>query len=365
MIAAWQQNPLVADLVVKPKEAYAEDTRQKATHARSNSTVNYNTSGDGGSEADGNGRFVVKETSAPEAAFRRIENIVDDLERAGSESFCRHIKKLSRILHSDEFARITDELIARVKFNEWLESCEATENGMVGSAQLNWPEDHLEELGMTAALIDYFADDPNRAMYFSHTFFFQDGKITPELQHMTAQIIVPFARDYIDHISEQTGFTEAAHQPQLDASAVRKVFIVHGHDETAKQTVARFCEKIGFEVVILHEQPSRGRTIIEKIEDHHDVGFAIIILTPDDVGGKPECNPSPRARQNVVLELGYFLGRLGRSKVMALKKGEIEVPSDFDGVVYQDYDDHGAWKQALGRELKAAGFDIDGNLIMG
>jgi len=73
--------------------------------------------------------------------------------------------------------------------------------------------------------------------------------------------------------------------------------------------------------------------------------------------------PAPRARQNVVLELGYFVGRLGRTHVCALKRGEVEIPSDFDGVVYVDFDSPGAWKQALGREL-AAEFEIDWNKVM-
>ncbi|MGQ3314402.1 TIR domain-containing protein, partial [Reyranella sp.] len=116
--------------------------------------------------------------------------------------------------------------------------------------------------------------------------------------------------------------------------------------------------------IILHEQANQGRTIIEKIEAHGDVGFAVILLTPDDVGAVKGGEPLPRARQNVLLELGYFVGRLGRSRVCALKRGDIEVPSDFGGVVYEPFDAGGSWKQALSRELEAAGFDIDWNVAM-
>ena len=73
---------------------------------------------------------------------------------------------------------------------------------------------------------------------------------------------------------------------------------------------------------------------------------------------------APRARQNVVLELGYFIGRLGRDRVCALKRDDIEMPSDFGGVVYETFDSGGGWKQALGRELQAAGFDIDWYIVM-
>lgn len=123
--------------------------------------------------------------------------------------------------------------------------------------------------------------------------------------------------------------------------------------------MARFLERLGFDPIILHEQANQGRTIIEKVEAHGDVGFVVVLLTPDDEGCAIRGIPQPRARQNVLLELGYFIGRLGRNRVCALKRGELEVPSDFGGVVYQPFDVLGGWKLALGRELHAAGFDID------
>lgn len=147
--------------------------------------------------------------------------------------------------------------------------------------------------------------------------------------------------------------------PKLNQAASTKVFIVHGHSETARETVARFVQQMGFEPVILHQQHNGGRTIIEKIEHHGDVGFAVVLLTPDDVGGVSEAELAPRARQNVILELGYFIGRLGRNKVCALKSGELEIPSDYHGVVYQVLDAAGGWKLSLARELQSAGYEID------
>ena len=142
-----------------------------------------------------------------------------------------------------------------------------------------------------------------------------------------------------------------------------KVFVVHGRDESVRETVARFLENLDLEPAILHEQPSKGRTIIEKFEDHSDVGFAVVLLTPDDVGtiGDSPDDLKPRARQNVVFELGYFAGALGREKVCALVKGDIEKPSDYDGVVYIPLDNGDRWQMKLVKELKAAGFDVDAN----
>jgi len=115
----------------------------------------------------------------------------------------------------------------------------------------------------------------------------------------------------------------------------RRVFVVHGHDDGSRETVARFLEKLGFEAVILHEQANQGRTVIETVEAYGDVGFAVVLLTPDDEGCVRGEAPEPRARQNVILELGYFIGRLGRGKVCALKRGALEIPSDYAGVVYE------------------------------
>jgi len=146
----------------------------------------------------------------------------------------------------------------------------------------------------------------------------------------------------------------------------RKVFVVHGHDEAAKQSVARYLEKLELEAIILHEEPNKGRTLIEKFEEHSDVGFAVVLLTPDDVG-YPKDDPKkamPRARQNVIFELGYFVGHLKRSRVCALHRPGVEILSDYEGVVYIPFDEGGAWQLLLAREIKAAGMDINLNLAI-
>jgi len=115
---------------------------------------------------------------------------------------------------------------------------------------------------------------------------------------------------------------------RTEVVASTKVFIIHGRDDGCKETVARFVEKLGLDPVILHEQANKGMTLIEKFEHHAEVGFAIALLTPDDVGGLADDseNLKPRARQNVVLELGYFMGILGRQRVCALTRGDVEIP---------------------------------------
>ena len=154
----------------------------------------------------------------------------------------------------------------------------------------------------------------------------------------------------------------------LPSSASDEVFIVHGRADGPREAVARFVERFGLKPIILHEQASEGRTIIEKIERHSGVGYAVVLLTGDDRGGLAGAEPGgyqSRARQNVVLELGYFLGKLGRRHVCVLHEPGVEIPSDYDGVVYVPLDSGGAWRLRLAREMKATAFkDIDLNRAM-
>lgn len=146
--------------------------------------------------------------------------------------------------------------------------------------------------------------------------------------------------------------------------SANKVFIVHGHDEAAKETVARFLERLHLTVIILHEQPNRGKTIIEKFEEHSDVPFAVVLLTPDDKGYAVRLGGDEhhRARQNVVFELGYFMGKLGRGRVCALHKSSLELPSDYSGILYIPME--GSWKFELAKELKQVFPDIDMNGVI-
>ena len=148
---------------------------------------------------------------------------------------------------------------------------------------------------------------------------------------------------------------------QIELPQNNKVFIVHGHDDAARESVARFFKKLGLTAVILHEQANSSLTVSEKLERNSDVKFAVVLLTPDDLGCKKEDskNLALRARQNVLIELGYFVGKLGRSNVCSSRVGETEIPSDFNGVVYTDYDKSGGWKLKLVQELITAKFSIN------
>jgi predicted nucleotide-binding protein len=145
----------------------------------------------------------------------------------------------------------------------------------------------------------------------------------------------------------------------------RKVFIVHGHNTEIKTEVCNTLYKLKLKPIVLHEQANLGKTIIEKFEANgNDVGFAIILLTADDLGRLKSLNETEnryRARQNVVFEMGYFMARLSRSHVFILREDGIEEPSDLSGIIYNKISEN--WKEKLVQELKACDYDVDANVL--
>jgi len=144
----------------------------------------------------------------------------------------------------------------------------------------------------------------------------------------------------------------------------KNIFIVHGHDAALKESVARFITKLNLNPIILSEQANKGSTLFEKFIKNSDVSYAIVLLTPDDKGAKKDAIEFKfRARQNVIFELGYFIGKLGKERVCALYNENVECPSDFHAVVYIPIDQNNGWQLAVARELKSVGLEIDFNLI--
>lgn len=154
----------------------------------------------------------------------------------------------------------------------------------------------------------------------------------------------------------------------------REIFISHGKDQKPLNELKKILIELGLTPVVLSEQPSGGRTIIEKLENYSDVGYAFVIITPDDLGGVTELGSAwsrparlrkflktayTRPRMNVVLEFGFFIGKLGRSRVTCLLKKPVEQPSDMQGIVYLNFREPlDEIKEEILKELKAAGYEI-------
>lgn len=166
--------------------------------------------------------------------------------------------------------------------------------------------------------------------------------------------------------SKKTKSSSGGPTKAIQKSSAR-VFIVHGHDHALKSDLEVFCREIGLEPIVLHRQADEGLTVIEKFEQHADVQYAFVLLTPDDIGyavseaNKDEKDRSVelRARQNVIFEFGYFAGRLGRSKVCCVYKKGVRLPSDLGGLIYKEVassiEEIG---YAIIRELRAAGMKV-------
>lgn len=177
--------------------------------------------------------------------------------------------------------------------------------------------------------------------------------LTNEGQDITREILEEVTALNVATVQADTHFTNKAE------SYSNRVFIVHGHDHKAVEQAELLLHRCGLVPVILKDAPSGGRTVIEKFEAHSNVGAAIVLLTPDDMGGKDASQLTPRARQNVIWEWGYLVRQLGRSKVICIYKGGIEIPSDLNGLVtIHIVGDLHEKTDEIKRELRAAGFAI-------
>jgi len=206
----------------------------------------------------------------------------------------------------------------------------------------------------------------NKLLYletlYEKEFIIQDNEpsrapdITNEFKNWVSKKIIELKIQQI----ENTSFNNIQNKSEIG----KNVFIVHGHNNEIKLNVARTIEQLGLVPIILHERPNEGKTVIEKFEMHSDVGFAIVLINDDDLGkSKSELELKSRARQNVILELGYFIGKLGRGRVCPLYSIGVELPSDIQGLMYIELDKSDMWKYKLAKELKSVGYEIDTNKI--
>jgi len=228
-------------------------------------------------------------------------------------------------------------------------------------------EEHLSKLRNRGEMIlrcMYGTDSIYYTQFVSRTFQEEAPELSPEEQPESWEAdqreTINMLEAMLEEIDLDVGEREDASENKVILRSDR-VFIVHGHDEGMRESVARVLTQLGLKPVILHEQLERGRTIIEKFFDYSDVGFAVVLLSADDMGYAKSNDPDtaqPRARQNVILELGFFLGRLGRENVVVLYKDDIEIPSDYSGLLYTPYDSGGAWPYKLTRELEERGYSV-------
>lgn len=306
--------------------------------------------------------------------FKQMNNALLDLQASQYQTYQRPLKALARLLQNPDLAEINAELTVGLDLDKFL-GAQTPRGGLVGSDTLDWPDDPNETLGLTLLLILRFAEEPQMLLTFGHHYFHSGSKLSAAIHSVVGQLLIPFLRDYKSYVESKhdSGVrlvllaSTNSREARLTGLGSNKVFIVHGHDDGARHGLARFLERLGLEPVVLQELPNQGRTIIEKYEQiASEVAFAVVLLTPDDVGASQTATEqNHRARQNVIFELGYFAGHLGRGKVCLLRKGNVEIPSDLYGVLYIDLDPSEGWKAKLVTEMKAAKLDFDPSRMWG
>lgn len=287
---------------------------------------------------------MAKRNQPPPEAPRQNTSLL--VPRAEAEGKIRERIRLGQEIQSTRFERESQFEEAKAK-------------------RIKWDEYNLE-------LLNRLFNPDTIAKEYNDVSVYGVLRVNPTAQQRIESFVSGFQRkltalesiiERLDLIPEMPSRQAEAPTTRSDAAG-KTVFIVHGHDDAAKNSVARFVERFGLEAVILHEQPNKGLTIIEKFEKNASgAGFAIVLLTGDDIGASKDTPETvkPRARQNVILELGYFCGSLGRSKVCVLYKEGVEIPSDYLGVIYTPLDEAGGWHLKLAKEMKEAGLQIDLN----
>ena len=254
----------------------------------------------------------------------------------------------------------SDLLSARNFISEWGHTkiddflLEAGVDGLVAGREVGSRRDRAN------AIVKFAFDNPTAitAEKFLFSLFIINQTISAT-KNITAEVINN--GDPASGIDSTLTFSEVYNKKTDETSrkSPNRVFVVHGQNESARDQVVKFLSGVGLIGIVLHDQPNMGRHLLTKFIDEAElVTFAVVLMTDDDVGGLKGDKLEPRARQNVILELGYFLSHLGQSRICALVSPGLEAPSDFDGIVYIKMDDDGRWKTVFKRELQAAGMPL-------
>jgi len=232
---------------------------------------------------------------------------------------------------------------------KWLIRLEQTELNSYG-ADWQMPTAFADAKQLVYAIFSKVADEEDPVNFvFTLT---ADDNLQDGLRELNRLCLPHFKQALKDIVNANPEYSSA----QLKKVNGSTVFIIHGHDHGVKSELQLLLQNGGVHYVVLHEQPDSGRTIVDKlVEESARSSFAIAILTPDDL----VTSGAYRARQNVILEMGYFIGLLGKDRVRLLVKGDVEIPSDLYGILYEKYDAAGAWKSKFAKELMAAGIFVD------
>lgn len=144
------------------------------------------------------------------------------------------------------------------------------------------------------------------------------------------------------------------------------ILVVHSHDDEAKDMTLGFIDELGLNPIILRDTPDSGTELFDRFEDHKNIGFAIVVLNPDDIGETKieRCELRHRVNQSLIFELGFLVGKLGWNRVCALYEEGIDIPASNEGIIYVQMDKEGKWKKTIAREIKTAELEVEADKII-
>lgn len=280
----------------------------------------------------------------------RIKFLIEQIQISEYTTFKSIVSQLFKYLDNE----IKDNPVyekyekARQKWQQWPES----ETSSFSRGQWDFP-DNLEDAKSLSYDIYKSISENDKSFADNLSFsLFRQNKLGENFYKLNSTFLGYFIQVLEEIINAN---------PELEDNSPKTiegktVFIIHGHDNELKTEVQLLLKRAGVSNIVLHEQTDRGRTIIDKlIDETKNAGYAIGLLTPDDL----TTTGNNRARQNVILEIGYFLGYLGKERLRMIVKGEVEIPSDLQGILYEKHHTSGAWKIKLLKELQAVGIYVD------
>lgn len=261
--------------------------------------------------------------------FKRLTNAVFDLQSADVKNYERPLGTISHLLQDESLREISDALKSNVNLEEFLESSK-NKTGM-GGPILQWPTDPNQALGLSLAIVEKLGKDPRFALNFSHEYFGNGPKVITGLRSMTSNLIIPFVRDFQEHVKimDADQSLGAEERPML-----RRVFVSHGRSKDWLEVQAHIEKDMNLHSMELAQEANQGRTVIEKLEaGANSCDSAVIIMSGDDL----DSLGNPRVRENVMHEIGFFHGRYGRDRIVLLHEEGVSVPTNLAGIVYIPY----------------------------
>jgi predicted nucleotide-binding protein len=275
-----------------------------------------------------------------------INQFIESIQNANMQTFSSKVSHL--------FEHLEEKIKDNVIYNKYESEREKWKNWPEKPGMGNWklPSKLDEAKSLTYDLYKSISEREDKARNLVVKLFPSEGGIDFAINSFNLQ----FLQYFIDVLNEIINANPETEKVTTEKVIGNTVFIIHGHDNSLKTETQLLLTRAGVNNIVLHEQPDKGRTIIDKlIDESSNSNYAIALLSPDDVLKDGE----NRARQNVILEIGYFIGLLGKERVRLIKKGEIDIPSDLSGILYEKYDDGGAWKIKICKELQAVGIFVD------